>query len=218
MSARPMWKTSSLHPNTLSLANRAYLLRLSLFPRLSISTSTSSSRGLRSRGNCPCPTSGSILGFAQKDFSLETSAGVFLVGDEPTYRTAEAYGLRIGLSHRLCRVWAWEGLQLESGTARARVGVCGCVPRAAATRASTAAFLVVRVRMCCLGSAAGRNRILGRPSGGSIYSLGANRGTQTAFIPFSTFLYLRLVWSANGSQISINGRLDSRISKSKTPV
>jgi hypothetical protein len=44
------------------------------------------------------------------------------------------------------------------------------------------------------------------------------RGAQTAFILFSTFLYLRPVWAANDLQISINGRLEIRISNSKTPV
>jgi hypothetical protein len=44
------------------------------------------------------------------------------------------------------------------------------------------------------------------------------KGAQTAFILFSTFLDLRPVWAASDLQISINGRLEIRISKSKTPV
>jgi hypothetical protein len=44
------------------------------------------------------------------------------------------------------------------------------------------------------------------------------RGAQTAFILFSTFLDLRPVSAANELQTSINGRLEIRISKSKTPV
>jgi hypothetical protein len=46
----------------------------------------------------------------------------------------------------------------------------------------------------------------------------ANSGAQTAFIHFSTFLDLRPVAAANDLQTSINGRLETRISKSKTPV
>jgi hypothetical protein len=45
-----------------------------------------------------------------------------------------------------------------------------------------------------------------------------NRGAQTAFILFSTFLDLRPVSAANDLQTSINGQLEIRISKSKTPV
>jgi hypothetical protein len=44
------------------------------------------------------------------------------------------------------------------------------------------------------------------------------RGAQTAFILFATFLDLRPVSAANGLQTSINGWLEIRISKSKTPV
>jgi hypothetical protein len=44
------------------------------------------------------------------------------------------------------------------------------------------------------------------------------RGAQTAFILFSTFPDLRPVSAANDLQTSINGRLEIRISKSKTPV
>jgi hypothetical protein len=46
----------------------------------------------------------------------------------------------------------------------------------------------------------------------------AIRGAQTAFILFSTFLELRPVLAAHDVQTSINSRLESRISKSKTPV
>jgi hypothetical protein len=45
-----------------------------------------------------------------------------------------------------------------------------------------------------------------------------NRGAQTAFILFSTFLDLRPVSAANDLQTSINGRLEIGISNSKTPV
>jgi hypothetical protein len=45
-----------------------------------------------------------------------------------------------------------------------------------------------------------------------------HRGAQTAFILFSTFLDLRPVSAANELQTSINGRLEIRIFKSKTPV
>jgi hypothetical protein len=45
-----------------------------------------------------------------------------------------------------------------------------------------------------------------------------NSGAQTAFIRFSTFLDLRPVSAANDLQTSINGRLEIRIYKSKTPV
>jgi hypothetical protein len=48
--------------------------------------------------------------------------------------------------------------------------------------------------------------------------LNDNRGAQTAFILFSTFLDLRPVSAANDLQASKNGRLEIRISKSKTPV
>jgi hypothetical protein len=45
-----------------------------------------------------------------------------------------------------------------------------------------------------------------------------NRGAQTAFILFSTFLDLRPVSAAHDVQTSINCRLKIRISKSKTPI
>jgi hypothetical protein len=45
-----------------------------------------------------------------------------------------------------------------------------------------------------------------------------NRGAQTAFILILTFLDLRPVSAANDLQTSINGRLEIRLSKSKTPV
>jgi hypothetical protein len=48
-------------------------------------------------------------------------------------------------------------------------------------------------------------------------SITVNRGAQTAFILFSTFLDLRPVSAANDLQTSINGQLEIRISRSKTP-
>jgi hypothetical protein len=45
-----------------------------------------------------------------------------------------------------------------------------------------------------------------------------NEGAQTAFILLSTFLDLRPVSAANDLQTSINGRLEIRMSKTKTPI
>jgi hypothetical protein len=62
------------------------------------------------------------------------------------------------------------------------------------------------------------NRILMQQNKYLIRPGAANRGAQTAFILFSTFLDLRPVSAALDVQTFINSRLEIRISKSKTPV